>query len=115
MAAMLDLTKIKKSYLPVRLPDGAVINVGTPRKDMYDELQQMSPVLKSLTDDNPDDVQDALNILYSFTSTVMSNNKEARTISEDYVRDTLEMDGALAFIYAYTAFISEKKSAEAKN
>lgn len=115
MAAMLDLTKIKKSYLPVRLPDGSLINVGTPRKDMYDELTQLSPVLSSLSDDNPNDVNDALDILFHFTATIMSNNKEAITFSEDYVRDNLEMDGALAFVYAYTAFIDEKKKVEAKN
>lgn len=115
MAAMLDLTKIKKSYLPVRLPDNTVINVGTPTKQMYEELLRLDPVLKSLSDDSLDDTLEAMNILYDYTALTMSNNRENRDITAEYVRTELELDGALAFVYAFVDFINTKKAAEAKN
>jgi hypothetical protein len=115
MASMLDLTKSKKSYLPVRLPDGTVINMGTPRKDMYEELTRIDPILKALKDDNLDDALEAMEITYDFVARIMSNNKENREITPEYVRDELELEGALSVMYAFTDFLNAKKAAEAKN
>ena len=115
MAAMLDLTKSKKSYLPVRLPDGNVINMGTPRKDMYEELTRIDPILKALKDDNLEDALEAMEITYDFVARIMSNNKENREITPEYVRDELELEGALSVMYAFTDFLNAKKAAEAKN
>lgn len=115
MAAILDLTKTKKSYLPMRLTDGTVINVGTPRKDMYEELTRIDPILKALKDDNLDDALEAMEITFDFVARIMSNNKENREITPEYVRDELELDGALSVMYAYTDFINAKKAVEAKN
>lgn len=115
MAAMLDLTKIKKSYLPVRLPDGTVINVGTPNKAMYEEMTRIDPVLASLKDDNLEDTLEAMELTFDFVARVMSNNKENREISPEYVRDELELEGALAVMYSFADFIKAKKAAEAKN
>ena len=115
MAAILDLTKVRKSYLPVRLPDGSLINVGTPRKDMYDELTRIDPILKNLTDDSLEDTIEAMEITYDYVARAMSNNKEGRDITPEYVRDELDIDGALAFMYAYADFINAKRTAEAKN
>lgn len=115
MAAMLDLTKIKKSYMPMRLTDGTVINVGTPTKAMYEELTQVDPILKGLKDDSLDDTLEAMEILFDFTARVMSNNKEKREISPEYVRGELELEGALMVMYAFADFINSKKAAEVKN
>lgn len=115
MASMLDLTKIKKSYLPVRLPDGTVINVCTPRKDMYEELTRIDPVLKSLKDDNLDDTLEAMEITFDYVARVLSNNKENREITPEFVRDELEIDGALMVMYSFADFLNAKKAAEAKN
>lgn len=115
MAAMLDLTKIKKSYLPMRLPDGTVINVGTPNKGMYDEMTRIDPILASLKDDNLDDTFEAMDILFDFVARVMSNNKENREVTIEWVRDELELEGALAVMYSYADFIKAKKAVEAKN
>ena len=115
MAAMLDLTKIRKTYLPVRLPDGSVINVGTPEKRMYEEFVRLDPILKGLSDDNLEDAAEALEILFSFVAQILSNNKEQREISEEFVRDELQMEGALMVTYAYADFLNQKKAAEAKN
>ena len=115
MAAMLDLTKIKKSYMQMRLTDGTVINVGTPTKAMYEEMSRIDPILKSLKDDNLDDALEAMEITYDFVARVMSNNKEHREITPEWVRDELELDGALSVMYAFTDFINSKKAAEVKN
>ena len=115
MASMLDLTKLKKSYLPVRLPDGTVINVGTPQKKMYEELTRIDPILASLKDDNLDDTLEAMEITFDYVARVLSNNKENREITPEFVRTELEIDGALAVMYAYADFIHTKKAAEAKN
>lgn len=115
MAAILDLTKIKKSYMPMRLTDGTVINVGTPNKAMYEEMTQIDPILKGLKDDALDDALEAMEILFDFTARVMSNNKEKREISPEYVRDELELEGALFVMYAFADFINAKKAAEVKN
>lgn len=115
MAAMLDLTKMKKSYLPVRLPDGTVINVGTPRKDMYEELTRIDPILASLKDDNLEDTLEAMEITYDFVARVLSNNKENREITPEFVRDELEIDCALSVMYAFADFINAKKADNAKN
>lgn len=115
MAAMLDLTKIKKSYLPMRLPDGTVINVGTPKKAMYDEMNRIDPILASLTDDSLEDTLEAMEILFDFVARVMSNNKENRTFTPEWVRDVLDLDGALPVMYSFADFIKTKKAAEVKN
>ena len=115
MAAMLDLTKIRKTYLPVRLPDDTVVNVGTPEKHMYEEFVRIDPILKSLNDNSIEDTNEAIEILYDFVAMLLSNNKEHRKISEQFVRDELQMEGALMVIYAYTDFLNKKKAAEAKN
>ena len=115
MAAMLDLTKIRKSYLPVRLPDNTVVNVGTPQKYMYEEFVRIDPILKALNDDNLEDANEALDLLYSYVAMILSNNKERREISEEFVREELQMEGALMVTYAYADFLNQKKAAEAKN
>lgn len=115
MAAMLDLTKIRKSYLPVRLPDNTVVNVGTPQKYMYEEFVRIDPILKALSDDNLEDANEALELLYSYVAMILSNNKERREISEEFVREELQMEGALMVTYAYADFLNQKKAAEAKN
>ena len=115
MASMLDLTKIKKAYLPVRLPDGTVINVGTPRKDMYEELTRIDPVLKNLKDDNIEDALEAMEITCDYVARVLSNNKENREITPEFVRTELELDGALAVMYAFADFLNAQKAANAKN
>lgn len=115
MAAMLDLTKVKKSYMPVRLPDGTVINVGTPRKDMYEELTRIDPILANLKDDNLEDTLEAMEITFDYVARALSNNKENREITPDFVRTELDIDGALAVMYAYADFIHTKKVADAKN
>lgn len=115
MAAMLDLTKIKKSYMPVRLPDGTVVNVGTPRKDMYEELTRIDPILASLKDDNIEDALESMEILFDYVARILSNNKETREFSPEFIRDELELDGALAVMYAFADFIKTKRAAEAKN
>lgn len=115
MAAMLDLTKIKKSYLPMRLPDGTVINVGTPNKAMYEEMNRIDPILKSLTDDSLEDTLEAMEILFDFVARVMSNNKENREITPEWVRDELDLEGALPVMYSFADFIKTKKAIEAKN
>jgi hypothetical protein len=115
MAAMLDLTKIRKSYLPVRLPDGSVINVGTPNKGMYDELTRIDPILANLKDDSLEDTLEAMEITFDYVARVMSNNKENREITPEFVRDELEIDGALAVMYAFADFINAKRNVEAKN
>ena len=115
MAAMLDLTKIKKSYLPMRLPDGSVINVGTPKKAMYDEMNRIDPILASLTEDSLEDTLEAMEILFDFVARVLSNNKENRVFTAEWVRDELDLDGALPIMYNYADFIKTKKAAEAKN
>ena len=115
MAAILDLTKIKKSYLPMRLPDGTVINVGTPTKAMYEEMTNIDPILKALKDDNLDDALEAMEITYDFVARIMSNNKENREITPEYVRDELELEGALSVMYAFSDFLNAKKAAEVKN
>lgn len=115
MAAMLDLTKLRKSYLPMRLTDGTVINVGTPTKAMYDELIRIDPILKALKDDDLDDAVEAMEITFDFVARVMSNNKEHREITPEWVRDELELDGAISVMYAFVDFINTKKATEAKN
>lgn len=115
MAAMLDLTKIKKAYLPMRLPDGTVINVGTPNKAMYDEMTRIDPILASLNDDNLDDTLEAMEITFDFVARVMSNNKENREITPEWVRDELDIAGALSVMYCFADFIKSKKAVEAKN
>ena len=115
MAAMLDLTKIKKSYLPMRLSDGTVINVGTPTKAMYEELTRIDPILKALKDDCVDDAIEAMEITYDFVARIMSNNKERREITSEYVRDELNLDGALTVMYAFVDFINAKRDVEVKN
>lgn len=115
MAAMLDLTKIKKSYLPMRLPDGTVINVGTPNKAMYDELTHIDPILASLKDDSLDDTIEAMEILFDFVARVLSNNKEKREITPEWVRAELDLEGSLLVMYTFADFIKTKKAAEAKN
>ena len=115
MAAMLDLTKVRKSYLPMRLPDGTVINVGTPTKAMYDEMTRIDPVLKALKDDNLEDTLEAMEILFDFVARVLSNNKENRAFTPEWVRDVLDLDGALMVMHAFADFLHAKKAAEAKN
>ena len=92
-----------------------MINMGTPRKDMYEELTRIDPILKALKDDNLDDALEAMEITYDFVARIMSNNKENREITPEYVRDELELEGALSVMYAFTDFLNAKKAAEAKN
>ena len=115
MTAMLDLTKIRKTYLPVRLPDNTVVNVGTPQKHMYEEFVRIDPILKGLRDDSIEDTNEGIDILFSYVATILSNNKEHREISEDFVREELQLDGALMVTYAYADFLNQKKADEAKN
>jgi hypothetical protein len=56
-----------------------------------------------------------MEITYDFVARIMSNNKENREITPEYVRDELELEGALAVMYSFTDFINSKRAAEVKN
>jgi hypothetical protein len=46
---------------------------------------------------------------------LLAKGEQPPAFSEDFVRDELQMEGALMVTYAYADFLNQKKAAEAKN
>ena len=115
MPKMLDLTRNRRVYLPIRLDEVGAINVATPEKHVYDELMGFYPELSNLNAADPEDVKSAVAGLYSVAAMIMSNNREGRKFTPEELVQILPVDSAIAFLNGYADFLAEVKFAREKN
>lgn len=104
MAKTLDFNKSKKQYLPIILPDAdkTKLQLKTPTKGLLTELMTMIP---DTTGGLPS--EEDLNQLYEFCATLMSRNKEGKTVTREYLAELLDFEDIIAFFEAYTDFVVE--------
>lgn len=98
---MLDLTKFKKNYFDIKLPNGILLNVNTPTKSVYSAIINIQ---------NEMSVKSEIEViadLYDLISVILSNNKQKKIISIQDVEDMLDFNMVQQILESYVGFISE--------
>lgn len=112
VVATFDFADFDVPTLEVKLKDKerTVLNVKLPGTGVYDAMKEFNEKLPKLTD------EDANEILYALIAVILSNNKEDKKITSEYLQNDCEntdYDAMFAFFMAFTAYV--EKQTEIKN
>ena len=94
---MLDFTQRPKKYLNVKFANGDTLMVSMPRKKTFEKMTSINL--------NNEDSKELLNDLYLLVAEILSNNKQGKVITADYVDDALDIDDVKALFAAYSDFV----------
>lgn len=97
---MLDLTKFKKNYFDIKLPNGILLNVNTPTKSVYSSIINIQ---------NEMSVKSEIEViadLYDLISVILSNNKQKKIISTQDVEEMLDFNMVQQILESYVGFIT---------
>lgn len=100
MAKSINFKTLKKQFLTITLPNGKVLQIGTPTKKVYDALSSIQTNIDDGSDGNIDE-------LYEATAVAMSRNKTGAKITKEYLEDLLDIEDVIVFYNAYLGFINE--------
>ena len=97
---MLDFTKMKKKFMTVKLDEDTILYVGTPRKRDLDNMLASKSVLSS-----EDMSQEDINLAYDMVADLLSNNKNKKKITGEYISDIFGLEDIVIFLEEYMKFV----------
>lgn len=100
MTNSINFKTLKKQFLTVTLPNGKILQIGTPTKKVYDALNSIESNIDNGDNGNIDE-------LYEATAVAMSRNKTGAKITKQYLEDLLDIEDIIVFYNAYLGFINE--------
>lgn len=113
MKKTLNFNSVERPTLELVMQDEAqtVIAVTTPRYGLIDKLRKQLPEIKNLTGE---DVEAALDALYSLAAELISCNRSGTVITAAELRDVYKMgeEEITLFFEAYLDFINDIKTAK---
>lgn len=101
----LDFTKAKKQILTVTLGDGEKLLIKTPSKRVTDLLMELSEDFESISEDNTN--AEVVDSIYSVCAEIMSNNRQGKKITSEYLSDVLDLEDMTVFLNAYVEFVTK--------
>jgi len=110
MDKCLDFSKVKKTYLSIKLLDGTEIKLTTPKKALFDELSTFYSTFEKL-EENLSDMK-VIDELYEISAKVMSCNKEGIEISTAQLENELDLEDIILFFNAYYDFVQALNNAK---
>lgn len=101
----LDFTAIKKAALKITFRDDTRIAIKTPNKKTMEHLVELG---KQFDQANDGENGEVIEELYRACADIMSNNREKRKITPEYLEQQVEMDleDLNLFFTAYIEFVS---------
>lgn len=100
----LDFTKVKKQVLSVTLGDGEKLLIKTPSKRVTTLLMELSDDFENITDGADTEVMDSI---YTVCAEIMSNNRQGKKVTTEYLSDVLDIEDLTVFLNAYVEFVSK--------
>lgn len=94
---MLDLTKEKEEYLPIKFRTGLRLELKKPTLRMAAKLQSVS---------DSDDVNDLLDVL----TLIINNNKQGKSLTVEEVDKLLTIDDIILLARALAEFCQQPKN-----
>lgn len=96
---MLDFTKQKKKFHPVKMPDGTVLNLLMPKKKLFEQMA-------GFENDDGETVHDVAE-LYSITAEILSTNLQKKQYTADEIGEWFDLEDVRALYSEYVEFVSE--------
>lgn len=106
MARAINFNTIKKQYLTVTLADEkkTTLLVGTPTKELMDELIRLQSDVK---EDENENNEETLDDLYLACARVMSRNKGGIKVDKKLLEKNFDFEDIKLFFEAYMDFLGE--------
>lgn len=99
---MLDLSVYKSQYYPVKINEGLVIHLETPKRK---QLKRIMALTKNITSEKLSD--EDIDSLYEAASIAFNKNKEGKIFTEDEIDDILSLSALYAFFDGYYTWVAE--------
>lgn len=97
---MLDMSKIKKRYFDIKLPNGLFLSVEPPK---VKTLRQMSAI-------KAEDNEEAVKNMSELLVTVLKKNRQNRKIDIELIENTFDVDDIVTIFEAYVGWVSDIKN-----
>ena len=96
---IIDLSVFENTTLDFKLPDGRIIKISKPTQKMVIEILKFKDISEKTS------ANKIINSLNKVIWQILNANDEAVQVTQDYVKDDLNMQMKLAIIKAYSGFI----------
>lgn len=99
-----DFANFDRPLMSVTLNDEAktVLKVKMPTEGVYDTMKKFNKELPNMAD------EDASDVLYALTATILSNNTDNKTVSSDELKKNAEYDAIIAFFNSFFEYIQSQ-------
>ena len=101
---MLDFTKVKKSKLPIKLPNGETLILTMPQKKTFEKMAAMEDGAA----DNGSEV--AVDEMYQVATEILSNNLQKKRFTVDEVGEMFDIEDLTMIYTEYSKFASGVKT-----
>lgn len=101
MAKPFDFNNRKRAYMTVNLGETTLL-VTTPTKSVMESLLALHERFGA-----GEVNENVVNDLYDICARILSQNKAGVQVDRETIEDTVDFEGLVQFIQAYTEFISE--------
>jgi hypothetical protein len=105
----LNLKDFKRKTLKITFTDDKVINVISPKKGIYDSLDELERSVSEAGDGSGIEV---LGPLYKAVASILSANLEEEKITGHYLEQTVDIEQLKAIIEYYMEFAEEVASSK---
>lgn len=106
MGRSFDFNKIERKFINVTLPDGTLLIVSMPQKRVWEKFRDF----QSMDEENTD-VTVFFDSLDNILAEILSENKQGKKITKEYIAETEELDfeAKMAFLDEYMEFVTDAK------
>ena len=104
MSKVLDLSVFAEDTFDITMPNGELVKVRKPTQAIVIALMELSQAQKI------NDSEEIINRMVEFCSIVLSNNKEGKKYSTDWIAENLDFTMVSAIVQGYSEFIADIQS-----
>lgn len=103
MGRSFDFNKIERKTINVTLPDGTLLLVRMPQKRVWEKFKTFQNM-----DQEDTDVSEFFDTLDNIIAEILSENKQGKKITKEYVAtcEELDFEAKMAFLEEYMDFVS---------
>lgn len=98
---MIDLRTLNAITFDLTLPDGRILNIKQPTKELYDNLLQMTELAKANHEE-----EKALGIIYSFLTRAFNRNTNNLTFTKEELEEIMSVNVAMYIILEFQKWTS---------
>lgn len=98
---MIDLRLLNAMTFDLTLPDGRILNVKQPTKELYDDLLRMTELAKANNEE-----EKALGIIYSFLTRAFNRNTNELKFTKEELEKLISVNVAMYIILEFQKWTS---------